>query len=128
MKKLVIALALGMFSLPILAQEHARNHDEVVSPEARSKQMVEKMTKHLNLSEEQAKALQPLLLDFHKNESQSREDRRKRLEALKADLAEILDEEQMKKFESKMKHRRKRMHKSRKHQEAEREAPEVEEE
>jgi len=128
MKKLVIALALGMFSLPIFAQEHARNHDEVVSPEERTKVMVEKMTKHLDLSEDQVKALQPLLLDFHKNESQSREDRKERKEALKADLAEILDEEQMKKFESKMKHRRKKTHKSRKHQEAELEAPEVEEE
>lgn len=128
MKKLVIALALGMFSLPIFAQEHARNHDEVVSPEERSKQMVQKMTKHLKLSEEQAKALQPLLLDFHKDESQSREERKERHEALKADLTKILDEEQMKKFESKMKHRRKKMHKGRRHQEAELEAPEVEEE
>lgn len=114
MKKLVFALALGFLSMPIFAQESRRpDHKADMSPEARTEEMVKKMTKELNLNEEQVLQLQPLLLDFHKEEMASREVHKQRREDLKTELSEILDEKQMAKMEKRHQRRMKKMRKHR---------------
>lgn len=120
MKKLVLALMAVVLSLPAMAQEGPKkHHHEKLSKEERVAQRLEKMTKHLQLSEEQRKELEPLLLSFHQEEEQSRADRHERKEKLKAEMANILDEKQWAKMEEHLKDRKDKMHRGpKKHQQA----------
>lgn len=113
MKKLVFALTFGLLSMPIFAQEAAKDRRADVSPEERAQKMVRKMAEHLNLNDEQIQELQPLLLKFHQEEMARREAHKKSREELKAEMADILDEEQMAKMEKMHEKRRSKMRKQR---------------
>lgn len=116
MKKLVFALALGIFALPVFAQEGPRDGADR-SPEERAKMMVRKMAEELNLNDDQIEAIKPLLVEFHKERAEAKQADKKRHEEMREKLATILTEEQMEKLEAKMKERRKKMRKHRMHAE-----------
>lgn len=118
MKNLVLAIAIGLFSLPSFAQECPPHRgDKNLSAEQKARKMALHMGARLNLSDEQIKELLPALEEFHKKEEQARAERKQRKEELKADLAEILDEEQMAKMEKKMEQRKGKMRRHRFHKE-----------
>lgn len=117
MKKLVLALAIGLFSVPSFAQDCPPHCKEDLSAEQQARKMALRMAARLELSDEQIKELQPVLEEFQKKELQARAEGKQRKEELKSDLAEILDEEQMAKLEKKMEQRKGKMRKHRFHKE-----------
>lgn len=110
MKKLVIALALGFVSLPILAQEGPRK-DGDRNPEKRAEMMMQKMAKELDLTDEQIEQLKPILEEFHQEQTEARKADKERHDALREKLAKVLNEEQLKKLDKKMKERKGKMRK-----------------
>ncbi len=116
MKKLVLALMLGCFSLPIFAQDGIHRKADI-SPEDRAAKMVRKMAEQLNLNDDQIKDLQPVLLKFHQAEAEAQEERKERRNALKADMEKILTEEQMAKMDEMMEKHKAKLRKRRHHHE-----------
>lgn len=113
MKKLVIALALGLFSLPILAQQGPRKGAGDHNPEQRAEMMIQKMAEELDLTDDQIEQLKPILEEFHKERAEAQKADKERHDAFREKLAKVLNEEQMKKLDEKMKERRGKMRKHR---------------
>jgi len=109
MKKLVLILMMAGFVIPATAQHHHRDKADR-SPEKRIEMKLRKMAEHLNLNDEQIAEIKPLMEQLQEKEEAHRKAGKEMHEAFKADLAEVLSDEQMEELE---KRHEKRKHKMR---------------
>lgn len=98
MKKIIFLALMGMLTLQSVNAQHKEGKNRT------SEQMVEKLDKKLNLTDEQEKQITTLYSDFFKQDL-SRDERKSAMQELEKKITSLLTDEQKEAFEQMKKER-----------------------